>query len=182
MLNESLISLVLMKDDQKFLNNKLKYLYNTLEISLFGIQHKYGLCDDNYSKLVFQKSVFDDCFEGEVKFKKDLLRYNKNFDLIYNYDDINFYIFNKAIYKILENEHIKKKTLLKNDFIPFLINKSYKKILSKLIYGGKKKQTSNDSEESDDEFNNGKKENIIKNNKRGVDIMAFILDGVENYA
>ena len=69
MLNESLISLVLMKDDQKFLNNKLKHLYNTLEITLFGLEEKEHF-SDNYQRCVYHKSVFEDYIQGEVKFKK----------------------------------------------------------------------------------------------------------------
>lgn len=180
MLNESLISMVLMKDDQKFLNNKLKHLYNTLEISLFGLGDKRSDCD-NYRKLVFHKSVFDDCFEGDVKFKKDLLKANKNFDLVYNFDDINFYVFNKKIYKLLDNEHIKKKNLIKNDFIPFLINKSYKRVLSKMINGCNRKQVS----ENDEDFDNNENDETqksIKKPKVTVDIMALVLDSEKNYA
>jgi len=180
MLNESLISLVLMKDDQKFLNNKLKHLYTTLDISLFGLGEKANDCD-NYRKLVYHKSVYDDCFEGDVKFKKDLLKANKNFDLIYNFDDINFYVFNKKIYKLLDNERIKKKNLIKNDFIPFLINKSYKKILSNLLNGFKRKLI---QEEDEDEINNDNEENEkgYKKPKVKVDIMAMVLNSEDNYA
>ena len=56
MLNESLISMVLMKDDQKFLNNKLKHLYNTLEIALFGLGDRANQ-SNNYRKVVFHKTV-----------------------------------------------------------------------------------------------------------------------------
>jgi len=180
MINESLISLILMKDDQKFLNNKLKHLYNTLEISLFGLGEKRNDCD-NYRKLVFHKSVFDDCFEGDVKFKKDMLKANKNFDLVYNYDDINFYVFNKKIYKLLDNEHIKKKNLIKNDFVPFLINKSNKKILVKLLKGFKKKKLlENDVDLENNE--NDETQKSIKKPKEIVDIMALVLDSEQNYA
>lgn len=180
MLNESLISMVLMKDDQKFLNNRLKHLYNTLEISLFGLGDKKNDCD-NYRKCVFHKSVFDDCFEGDVKFKKDLLRTNKSFDLVYNYDDINFYVFNKKIYKLLDNERIKKKNLIKNDFIPFLINKSYKRILSKLLNESKRKQVS-ENDESLEDNENDETQKSIKKPKIKVDIMALVLDSDKNYA
>ena len=164
--------MVLMKDDQKFLNNKLKHLFNTLEISLFGLGDKANDCDI-YRKL-------EDCFEGDVKFKKDLLKANKNFDLVYNYDDMNFYVFSKKIYKLLDNEHIKKKNLIKNDFIPFLINKSYKKVLSKLLNGFKRKQAT----ENDEDLNNDNDETqkSIKKPKVKVDIMALVLDSEENYA
>lgn len=172
MLNESLISLVLIKDDQKFINNKLKYLYNTLEINIFGIEEKKSE-ENDYRKLVYHKSVYDDCFEGDLKFSKDALNSNKRFDLIYNHDDICFYVFNKNVYKLLDNEHIKRKNLLKNDFVPFLINKSYKKILRKLLYGSRKDIEEN-SEENED-FN-------CLNNKNNVDIMALVLDNEENYA
>ena len=171
MLNESLISLILMKDDQKFINNKLKYLYNTLEINIFGIEEQE---ESNYRKLVFHKSVYDDCLEGDVKFKKDSLKLNKKFDLLYNHDDVCFYVFNKDVYKLLENDYIKKKNLLKNDFVPFLINKSYKKILSKLLYGDKTKQS-----EVNDSLEDSKEEKKPKNN---VDVMALVLDSEENYA
>jgi len=179
MLNESLISIVLMKDDQKFINNKLKHLYTTMEISLFGLADRIN-DTNNYRKLVYHKSVYDDCFEGDVKFKKDMLKANKNFDLIYNFDDINFYVFNKKIYKLLDNEHIKRKNLIKNDFIPFLINKSYKKILSKLL-GFKRKQIQEDDE---DNLNNDNDETqkSIKKPEVKVDITAFILDSENNYA
>jgi len=175
MLNESLISLVLMKDDQKFMNNKLKYLSNMLEINIFGIEEKQNE-ENNYRKLVYHKSIYDDCLEGEVQFKKDSLNSYKNFELMYNHDDICFYVFNKDVYKLLENETIKKKNLLKNDFVPFLINKSYKKILRKLLYGGKKKQ-SEIGDSIDDNINSEEKK--LKNK---VDIMALVLDSEENYA
>lgn len=179
MLNESLISMVLTKDDQKFLNNKLKHLYNTFEISLFGLGNKAN-DNDKYRKAVFHKSVFDDCFEGDIKFKKDLFKANKKFDLLYNYDDINFYVFNKRIYKILDNEHIKKKNLIKNDFIPFLINKSYKKVLTRLLSGYKKKQSNENDEEIENE--NDETQKNIKKPKVKVDIMALVLNSEENYA
>jgi hypothetical protein len=179
MLNETLISLLLMKDDQKFINNKLKYLYNTLEINIFGIEEKEKE-ENNYRKLVFHKSVYDDCMEGDVKFRKDSLNLNKKFDLVYNHDDICFYVFNKNIYRLLENETIKKKNLLKNDFVPFLVNKSYKKILRKLLYGGKRKLS--EMENSLEENLNGNKSGYGKIVNKKVDIMAFLLDSEENYA
>ena len=181
MLNESLISMVLLKDDQKFLNNKFKHLYNTLEISLFGLGEKRSDCE-NYRKLVFHKSVFDDCFEGDVKFKKDLLKEYKNFDLVYNYEDINFYVFNKNIYKLMDNEHIKKKNLIKNDFIPFLINKSYKKILSKLLNGGFQRKLVSENDEDLNDNENDDTQRSIKKPKNKVDIMALVLDSGKNYA
>jgi hypothetical protein len=185
MLNETLISLVLMKDDQKFINNKLKYLYNTLEINIFGIEEKETetekeIEENNYRKLVFHKSVYDDCMEGDVKFRKDSLNITKKFDLVYNHDDICFYIFNKDIYRLLENETIKKKNFLKNDFVPFLINKSYKKILRKLLYGGKRKLSEMENS-FDDNLGATKKGNGSIVNKK-VDIMAFLLDSEDNYA
>ena len=182
MLNESLVSMVLIKDDQKFLNNKLKHLYNTLEISLFGLEQNNSETN-NYRKLVFHKSVFDDCFEGDVKFQKDLLKENKNFELLYNYDDLNFYVFNKLIFKILDNEHIKKKNHIKNEFIPFIINKSYKKILTNLIYGSKKKENIENEQEYLDISKTQEKSKIFKTKKKKVNIMAMLIDySDENYA
>ena len=166
-----------MKDDQKFMNSKLKYLYNTLEINLFGVQEDSK--KSNYRKLVFHKSVYDDCFEGDVKFKKDSLKVNTNFDLIYNFDDVSFYVFSGDVFKLLDNEHIKKKNLLKNDFVPFLINKSYKKILRNLLYGNMEKENEggNFLDEKGKNAENTKNKKIKKN----VDIMALVLDTEEDY-
>jgi hypothetical protein len=172
-----------MKDDQKFINNKLKYLYNTLEINIFGIEDDNNE-ENNYRKLVFHKSVFDDCLEGDLKFKKDFLNRHKNFDIVYNHDDISFYVFNKDIFILLENDRIKKKNLLKTDFVPFLINKSYKKILRKLLYGAPSKK----KPENPTKINNDNISTSILNTERTktnkkVDIMALVLeDSEENYA
>jgi hypothetical protein len=110
--------MVLNKDDQKFLNQKLKYIRSDIEINLIGIENnKPG----NYKSLAFQKTIYDDN-EEKISIPKRILKKFKNFDLVYNYDDIHMYVFSKNIYMILEDEKIKNLTLIKSDLIPYLIN------------------------------------------------------------
>ena len=123
-----------------------------MEISILGIENNSE--DTNYRKLAFHKTIYDDN-EEKIVIPKTILKKSNNFDLIYNYDDIHMYIFNKAIYKFLDDEKVKNMTLIKADLIPYLINNKDSKKLKTII--------------SDD-------------NSQSLKIMGFMSDTKKNYS
>jgi ADP-glucose pyrophosphorylase len=134
-LEEALVSMVLLKDDNKFGNNKLKYISSDPEINVFGLES--SSCDDEkYREVIFHKTIWDEK-EDKVSIPIKLLNKTKNLELIYNYDDIHLYVFNRSIFKLLDDEKVKSLTMIKSDFIPFLIkNKDSKRLKSTLQQSG----------------------------------------------
>lgn len=131
---KALITLALNKDDQKFNNSKLKYLTSETEISLFGLNNDKNKKASNFKQLVYHNTIFDDnSEEDKIKINKKVFNHYDNFDLVYNFEDIHFYLFNKAIFSLLEDEKIKTLNLIKTNFIPFLINHSYDRRLTNLV-------------------------------------------------
>jgi hypothetical protein len=144
LLQNSLISLLLLKDEQKFINQKLKHLNSETEINIFGVHSKNT--KNPYKQLVYHSMIYDDPQNEErIKFSKKLLDNCSDFDLIYNYDDVHLYMFNKKIYNLLEDEKISKLGLIKSDLIPFLINRQFNKRLRNLISVDGNKQYIRDS-------------------------------------
>jgi hypothetical protein len=120
-LEESLVSMVLLKDDNKFGSNKLKYISSDIEVNVFGLEDSGNNQQPNgYREVVFHKTIYDEN-EEKVNIPIKLLNKSKKIELIYNYDDIHLYVFNKNIFNLLEDDKVKNLTMIKNDLIPFLI-------------------------------------------------------------
>jgi hypothetical protein len=133
------VSLILLKDEQKFINQKLKYLNTEQEIAIFGLKNKNR--EDNYRQLAFHARKFDaNSDEEKIFLSKKLLNSCSNFDIIYNYEDIHLYIFNKSMYALLDDEKISKLNSIKVDLIPFLINNNNNLKLRNLIAKHKRKE------------------------------------------
>jgi hypothetical protein len=125
---------VLCKEENKFTNTKLKHVTEGIEINSFGISCKNN--DEKLKHLVFHSSkTFSDGQNDkpEIHLTKKLIDVYRDFEVIYNYDDIHLYIFNKSIYALLEDEKVQQLSSLSNEFIPFLTNNSNKRRLKQLI-------------------------------------------------
>lgn len=59
--------------------------------------------------------------------KPSLLKHSRKFVMLYHYEDVHFYIFNKSIFAIVDKyqEVINEMRSIKDDLIPFLINKTF---------------------------------------------------------
>lgn len=139
-LNESLVSLLLCKDEQKFANQRLKHLNSEIEVNIFGL---HGKSEDSFKQLVYHSMFYDDNQtqnEEKIKISKKLLTNCPDFDLVYNFDDVHFYMFNRKIYNLLDDEKVKKLSLIKTDLIPFLINNQFNRKLRNLVYFGKEEE------------------------------------------
>lgn len=133
------MSLILLKDEQKFINQKLKYLNTEQEISIYGLSNRYR--EENYRQIVFNARKFDDNSDEEKIFlSKKLMNSCSNFDIIYNYEDIHLYIFNRSIYALLDDEKISKLNSIKVDLIPYLINNNNNLKLRNIIANHKRKE------------------------------------------
>ena len=75
--------------------------------------------------------------ENKVRIKKKLLKNVKKFEMWSDLEDIHFYIFNKKIFNVINDEKIKDLKSIKNDLLPFLINHHYHDKLKNLYYFGK---------------------------------------------
>lgn len=90
---------------------------------------------NSYKQLTYQTTIFDDEDNKEqIVVTKRLLKHCGNISLTYDYDDIHFYVFNKKIYSLLEDEKIKNLSLIKSDLIPYLIKHHMSKRLKELVY------------------------------------------------
>jgi len=133
-LEDSLVSLLLLKDEQKFTNQRLKYLNSEQEISIFGLKNSKRGENYNYRQIVFHARKFDDNSDEEkIILPKKVLNICPDLDIIYNYEDIHLYIFNRSIYGLLEDEKISKLNSIKVDFIPYLINNHFNLKLRRLV-------------------------------------------------
>jgi hypothetical protein len=129
-LEDALVSLVLLKDDNKFGNNKLKFVSNEIEINVFGVEDNSD--GGKYKEVVFHKTIYD-AEEDKLSIPIKLLSKTKNFELLYNYDDIHLYVFNRSIFKLLDDEKVRNLTLIKSDLIPFLIKYQDSKRLKTIL-------------------------------------------------
>ena len=123
-----LVSLIL-NDISNNTNQKLNFLKEE------GFE-AFGVCGSKKTNELLNKVVYYNKKESAdskdpFSIKKSVLKHAQNFSLLYNYEDIHFYIFNKNIFSIIDNfaDDIKKMASIKTDFLPFLIKKSYSKKL-----------------------------------------------------
>ena len=143
---KSLVSFILNENFSNILNKKLNFIKDNNELSLYYINNENCYEDDEKNKIEENKlkkveycQIVDIEEKNKVKIQKNTLKHCKNLKLLYGYEDIFFYIFNKNIFKIIESEDFKeekqKKSInnLKSDFIPFLINKTYSKKYNELL-------------------------------------------------
>ena len=100
----------------------------------------FGVCggkrtNEQLNKVVYYNKKESADSKDQFSIKKNILKHAQNFSLLYNYEDIHFYIFNKNIFSIIDNfaEDIKKMPSIKNDFIPFLIKKSFSKKINNIL-------------------------------------------------
>ena len=127
-----LVSLIL-NDISNNTNQKLNFLKEE------GFE-AFGVCGSKKTNELLNKVVYYNKKESAdskdpFSIKKSVLKHAQNFSLLYNYEDIHFYIFNKNIFSIIDNfaEDIKKMASIKTDFLPFLIKKSYSKNVNNIL-------------------------------------------------
>ena len=143
---KSLVSFILNDNFSNISNKKLSFMKDNNQLSLYYVnnedcikENKRNINEENNLKKVEYCQIVDVEEKNNLKIQKNTLRHCKNLKLLYAYEDISFYIFNKNIFKIIESEQFKevkqKKSInnLSNDFIPFLINKTYSKTYNELL-------------------------------------------------
>ena len=136
--NNNLVTMILQKKETEL--NKMKFLRDDA-IDAFGIDY-----DDNNRVVYYHKKKAGDT-EHLILNKKIFKRFSK-FNLVMNYIDLGFYIFNSSIFDIVENlkqkveneKKDKKKDKLtemanniREGFIPFLIHKTFSKDLNMIL-------------------------------------------------
>ena len=125
-IEEKALSTMILNDVSKFSNNQ-KLNFNTDEgFEIFGVCEKKK--EDNLNKIVFYNKK-ENIKAKNASISKKLLKHEPNFSLLYNYEDIHFYIFNRNIFSIIDkfNDNMKSMTSIKDDFIPYLIKKMFSK-------------------------------------------------------
>ena len=137
--NKNLLSLILQKKETEL--EKMKTFRDEVT-EAFGID-----INENNRVVYYNKKKGSD---GELVINKRIFKRFNSINLLLNYIDIGFYMFNNAIFDIIENiknkmdnekEKEEKKNNLKNlnnlkeGFIPFLIKKTYSKDLNRFKYG-----------------------------------------------
>ena len=133
--NKNLLSLVLQKKE-----NELEKMKTFRE----DITEAFGIDVDESNRVVFYNKKKKD--EGELVLNKRIFKRFSSFNLLLNYIDLGFYIFNDAIFDIIESIKIKMesekeekksslKTInnLKEGFIPYLIKKTFSKDLNMVL-------------------------------------------------
>jgi hypothetical protein len=150
-LQNSLLSLMLNKEDQKFINQRLTHLNDEIDINIYGLQDikssKYSV-PPSIKEIVYKSKIYEESNKNKhrekggekLKFSKRLLSHVKNFDLLYNYDDVNVYLFDKKIYSILDDSKVKEMCPMISDFISYLINNFYSPRLRNLIFENNQKE------------------------------------------
>ena len=133
--NKNLVSLILQKKENEL--TKMKFLREDT-LDNFGVNF-----DDNNRVVYYYKKKSGDT--EHLSINKKRLNTCSNFSLLMNYLDLGFYIFNNSIFDVLDfikskiekEKSEKKKNLLKSildtirdDFIPYLIKKSFWKDLN----------------------------------------------------
>lgn len=151
-LQNSLLSLMLNKEDQKFLNQRLNHLNDEIDINIYGLQDikssKFST-PSSFKEIVYKSKIYEESNKNKhrekggekLKFSKRLMSHVKNFDLLYNYDDVHVYLFNKNIYSIVEDSKVKEMCPMISDFISYLINNFYSPRLRNLIFENNQKDT-----------------------------------------
>ena len=133
--NKNLINLILKKKEFEY--SKLSFLKDET-IDVFGVDK------ENNNKIVFYNKKKSDNTEP-IKINKEILKRCSRFNLLLNYMDIGFYIFNDSIFHILDdisskNDDKKEKNKqkveidsIKDDFIPYLIKNTFYKKLNMIL-------------------------------------------------
>jgi hypothetical protein len=162
-LQNSLLSLILNKEDQKFINQRLTHLNDEIDINIYGLQEMSSKKSSAFKQIVYKSKIYEESSSknkirekgGEkLKFSKRLLNHVSNFDLLYNYDDVHVYLFDKKIYSILEDSKAKEMSPMISDFVSYLINNFYSPRLRNLIYeAGNKENEEQVNNIEDDEDN-----------------------------
>lgn len=133
--NKNILSLILQKKE-----NQLEKMKTFRE----DITEAFGIDADENNRVVFYNKKKKD--EGELVLNKRIFKRFSSFNLLLNYIDLGFYIFNDAIFDIIESIKIKMesekeekksslKTInnLKEGFIPYLIKKTFSKDLNMVL-------------------------------------------------
>lgn len=133
--NKNLLSLVLQKKE-----NELEKMKTFRE----DITEAFGIDVEENNRVVFYNKKKKE--EGELALNKRIFKRFSSFNLLLNYIDLGFYIFNDAIFDIIESIKIKMesekeekksslKTInnLKEGFIPYLIKKTFSKDLNMVL-------------------------------------------------
>lgn len=172
-INNSLLSMVLNRDDQKFLNQRLPHLNDELEISVYGLQ-SIPTSKENFKQIVLKSKIFEDSNKNKIKEKGDkikipkrLLNHSRNFDLIYNHDDINVHLFSKEIFHVIEDSKVKECCPMISDLVNYLINNFYSPSLRKLIYSTK------DNRDAEEPLNNMTEESETNNIKKKLPLLKI---------
>ena len=134
--NNNILSLVLQKKE-----NKLNYLKKFREkiVDVYGIDLEH-----NNRVVYYKKQNLED--HRNINIKKELLARCPKMNFLLKYIDIGFYIFNDSIFDILENQNFKDKISeldmesIREDFIPYLIKKTFSKTLNTIVIENYKNQ------------------------------------------
>ena len=134
--NKNLLTLLLQKKESEL--SKLKFLREEA-LEAFGVD-----VNDNNRVVYYHKKKTED----NLVINKKILKRFSNFNLLMNYMDVGFYIFNSSVFDLFENinskmENEKKeekknklKFILKNikeGFVPYLIKKTFSKDLNMIL-------------------------------------------------
>lgn len=140
-----------------------------------------------YRKVVYDSFIEKSSFSGapasnKVKINKNLLVKSRNFELVYNYKDIYFYIFSRSIFDFLDLDRIANMKDLRKELIPFLIEKSDHKLikrqLTKSSLKHKAKYPSGNLDTKNKSSNETSKKELdkIAEESEGLSIFACLLD------
>ena len=128
--NNNLLSIILQKKD--FESNKMKFSQDDV-VDTFGIDY-----NDNNRVVFYNKKKSAD---ADLVINKRIFKRFSSFNLIMNYIDVGFYIFNNSIFEIIDNFKLtfekqkkeEKKINLRDYFIPYLIKKTFSKDLNMIL-------------------------------------------------
>ena len=107
----------------------------------------YGV-DNNNDRVLFNEKIkvkienIND--KNNIKIKKHILKHSKSFRILFGYEDIGFYLMNKSVYNILENESFTKEKQnkidngesiykIKDNLLPFLMENAFSKKMNELL-------------------------------------------------
>ncbi len=147
-LQNSLLSFTLSKEDQKFVNQRLSHLNSEIDINIYGLQNLPD-SKDHYKCIVHKSKIYEDVNKNNMRdkekgekfrFTKKFLKKCTHFDILYNYDDANVYLFDKKIYNILDDSKVKEVNPMITDFVTYLINHFASPRLRKLCYYDEKEE------------------------------------------
>lgn len=155
LLNMNFASMVLLKSDRAVIEQRPKLtlhgketqLFQNPENQVFGIEkqdhNKVAVTGIDYRK-VYYSSIINEADDDESYFlKKELLVKSPGFQLDYSCQDIEFYVFNRLIFELLNLEPVKKliMTDIRTQLIPFIINRANHRIIKKMLKNFKKQKT-----------------------------------------